>query len=87
MVDLAVKEKAFAVAHGCTGKGNDQVRIEVSVQSLAPELEVIAPAREWGMNRIEEKEYAVKMGIPVKEEKGHIYSLQIIANILILEVV
>ena len=75
MVDLAIKEKAFAVAHGCTGKGNDQVRIEVSVQSLAPELEVIAPAREWGMNRIEEKEYAVKMGIPVQEEKGHMYSI------------
>ena len=49
MVEVARREGARAVAHGCTGKGNDQVRFDLSTTSLAPELEVIAPAREWGM--------------------------------------
>ena len=56
---------AFAVAHGCTGKGNDQVRIEVSVAALAPELELIAPIRDWGMSRVEEIEYAQARNLPV----------------------
>jgi argininosuccinate synthase len=54
------------IAHGCTGKGNDQVRIEATVATLAPELKVIAPVREWRMGRDEEIEYAREHGIPVK---------------------
>jgi argininosuccinate synthase len=65
MVDVAYDEGAVAVAHGCTGKGNDQVRIEVSVNALAPELKIIAPAREWGMTREETIKYAERYGIPV----------------------
>ena len=65
LVDTALKEKAQVVAHGCTGKGNDQVRFEVSVAALAPELKVIAPAREWGMTRQETINYAQRYGIPV----------------------
>ena len=65
MVDVAYDEGAVAVAHGCTGKGNDQVRIEVSVNALAPELKIIAPAREWGMTREETIKYAERYDIPV----------------------
>src|SRR5205807_8037416 len=54
------------VAHGCTGKGNDQVRIETAVATLAPELKVIAPVRSWRMGREEEVRYAREHGIPVK---------------------
>ena len=54
------------IAHGCTGKGNDQVRIEGTVATLAPELKVIAPVRSWAMGRDEEIAYARKHGIPVK---------------------
>jgi argininosuccinate synthase len=54
------------IAHGCTGKGNDQVRIEATIATLAPELRVIAPVREWRMGREEEIEYAREHGIPVK---------------------
>src|SRR3954466_1891595 len=54
------------IAHGCTGKGNDQVRIEATIATLAPELKVIAPVRGWQMGRDEEIEYARKHGIPVK---------------------
>ncbi|GAI37255.1 unnamed protein product [marine sediment metagenome] len=50
LVDTAQEEGAGAVAHGCTGKGNDQVRFEVSINALAPGLKIIAPAREWGTN-------------------------------------
>jgi len=65
LVDAAVKEKASAVAHGCTGKGNDQVRFDVSINALAPDLKIIAPAREWGMTREETINYAQRYGIPV----------------------
>ena len=65
LVEAAQSEGAFAVAHGCTGKGNDQVRIEVSVAALAPELKVIAPIRDWGMSRDEEIEYAQERNLPV----------------------
>ena len=65
LVDAARTEGATAVAHGCTGKGNDQVRIDVSVNALAPDLKVIAPAREWGMTREETISYAQGYGIPV----------------------
>ncbi len=66
LVDVARKEGATAVAHGCTGKGNDQVRFDVATQALAPHLKVIAPAREWEMtDRAVEIAYAKRHGIPV----------------------
>ncbi|MBM3133220.1 MAG: argininosuccinate synthase [Chloroflexi bacterium] len=65
LVDVAHQEGATAVAHGCTGKGNDQVRFDVSTAALDPKLNIIAPAREWGMTREEEIAYAKKHGIPV----------------------
>jgi argininosuccinate synthase len=65
LVDVAREEGAVAVAHGCTGKGNDQVRFDVGIMTLAPDLKIIAPVREWRMTRDEEIEYAAKHGIPV----------------------
>jgi argininosuccinate synthase len=65
LAETALKEKAKAVAHGCTGKGNDQVRFDVGVATLAPHLKVIAPAREWSMTREETIKYAQRYGIPV----------------------
>jgi argininosuccinate synthase len=65
LVDTAHKEGASVVAHGCTGKGNDQVRFDVSIAALDPELKVIAPAREWGMTRDEEIAYAQHHNIPI----------------------
>ncbi len=58
IVEIAEKEDATAVAHGCTGKGNDQVRFEVSIKALAPNLKVMAPVREWGLTRDEEMKFA-----------------------------
>ena len=75
LVDVARDEGATAVAHGCTGKGNDQVRIEVSVNALAPDLKVIAPAREWGMTREETIKYAERHGIPVPVTVSSPYSI------------
>jgi len=74
LVDAARAEGATAVAHGCTGKGNDQVRIEVSVNALAPDLSIIAPAREWGMTREETINYAGRYGIPVPVTVSSPYS-------------
>ena len=74
LVEVAEKEGADAVAHGCTGKGNDQVRIDVTVRAMNPSLEVIAPVREWNMSRDEEIAYAQKRGLPVKPSKS-IYSV------------
>jgi argininosuccinate synthase len=65
MVEIAEKEGATALAHGCTGKGNDQVRFDIAIGALAPDLKIIAPVREWSMTRAEEIEYAKKHGIPV----------------------
>lgn len=65
LVEVARREGASYVAHGCTGKGNDQVRFDLSTTSLAPDLEVIAPAREWKMTREEEVAYAERHGIPL----------------------
>ncbi len=65
-VEFARKTGCDTIAHGCTGKGNDQVRIEATVATLAPELKVIAPVREWRMGRDEEVAYAREHGIPVK---------------------
>lgn len=65
LVEIAEKTGADAVAHGCTGKGNDQVRFEVSIKALNPSLEVIAPVREWSWSREEEIDYAKKNNIPI----------------------
>lgn len=65
LVEVAAKTGAVAVAHGCTGKGNDQVRFDVSVGALAPDIKVIAPVREWGWSRDEEIAYAKEHGIPI----------------------
>ncbi|MCF6097620.1 argininosuccinate synthase [Thermovorax subterraneus] len=75
LVEIAKKEGAFAVAHGCTGKGNDQVRFDLSVAALSPELKVIAPVREWNMSREEEIDYAAKNGIPVPVGKENPFSI------------
>ena len=75
MVDAAKEEGAAAVAHGCTGKGNDQVRFDVSTMALAPDLKIIAPAREWGMTREEEIAYAQKHDIPISI--GSDYSIDV----------
>jgi len=66
MVEVARQEGATHVAHGCTGKGNDQVRFDLCTTSLAPDLGVIAPAREWKMTREEEVDYAREHGVPVE---------------------
>lgn len=65
LVEVAEQENAVAVAHGCTGKGNDQVRFEVSIKALNPNLEVLAPVREWRWSREEEIEYAKVHNIPI----------------------
>jgi argininosuccinate synthase len=65
MVEIAEKHGATALAHGCTGKGNDQVRFDIAIGALAPDLKIIAPVREWSMTRAEEIEYAKANGIPV----------------------
>ncbi len=65
LAEAAQAEGAFAVAHGCTGKGNDQVRLEVGVAALAPELKVIAPIRDWGMSRDEEIEFGQARSLPL----------------------
>lgn len=75
LVKIAEKEGAEAVAHGSTGKGNDQVRFEVSIKALNPNLKVVAPVREWNLTREEEIEYAKKHGIPVKATKKNPYSI------------
>jgi len=75
LVDAARKEGASAVAHGCTGKGNDQVRFDVSVNALAPDLKIIAPAREWGMTREQTINYAQRHGIPVPVTVASPYSI------------
>ena len=74
LVEVARAEGARYVAHGCTGKGNDQVRFDLSTTSLAPDLEVIAPAREWNLTRDEELEIAQAHGIPVDATKASPYS-------------
>jgi len=65
MVEIAEKEGATGLAHGCTGKGNDQVRFDITLGSLVPDLKIIAPVREWNMTRAEEIAYAKAKGIPV----------------------
>ncbi len=67
-VEVAEKEGADAIAHGCTGKGNDQVRLEVGIACLNPSLKVIAPVRDWNLSRPESIAYAKKNGIPIPSE-------------------
>src|ERR1700754_4382382 len=75
MVDVARQHKAKAVAHGCTGKGNDQVRFDVTFQTLAPDLKIIAPVREWTMSRPDSLAYAKKHNIPVDAKPESPYSV------------
>src|SRR3984957_16723236 len=75
LVAAAREYGADAVGHGCTGKGNDQVRFEVSTAALAPDLEVLAPARVWGLTRAECVEYADKWDIPISVTKEKLYSI------------
>jgi argininosuccinate synthase len=75
LVDAARTFNADSVAHGCTGKGNDQVRFEVSTAALAPDLEVLAPVRVWGLTREQSIEYAQKWGIPITVTKASPYSI------------
>ena len=75
LVDIAKKENADAIAHGCTGKGNDQVRFELTIKRFAPEMKIIAPWREWSIkSREEEIEYAEKHNIPLKINRETNYS-------------
>jgi argininosuccinate synthase len=73
-VDMAEQYDCQVIAHGCTGKGNDQVRFESYITTLNPSLKVIAPVREWGMGRKEEIEYAEEHNIPVKQKADSPYS-------------
>lgn len=75
LVDVARKEDATAVAHGSTGKGNDQVRFDVTIKSLAPDLKIVAPIREWNLSRDEEIKYAEKNGIPIPVNLDNPYSI------------
>ncbi len=75
LVEIAEKEGAVAVAHGCTGKGNDQVRFDVSFTALNPNLKIVAPVREWGWTREEEIKYAEKHGIPIPIDLDNPYSI------------
>ncbi len=74
LVDVAKKEGASYIAHGCTAKGNDQVRFDVSIGALAPDIKIIAPMREWVMGRAEEIEYAKDHQIPITVKKETPYS-------------
>jgi argininosuccinate synthase len=75
LVEAAEKYGADAIAHGCTGKGNDQVRFDVSCAALNPNLKILAPAREWGMSREETIAYGEKFGIPSPVKKKSPYSI------------
>src|SRR5438477_12046561 len=75
LVDYARQEGASYVAHGCAGKGNDQVRFDVSIQALAPDMKIIAPGREWSMTRDDEIRYAQEHNIPVPVTAASPYSV------------
>lgn len=77
LVDVAHEVGAKAVAHGCTGKGNDQVRLDVSVTALDPELQIIAPVREWKLSRPAEIEYARQNNIPIPASVNSPYSTDV----------
>jgi argininosuccinate synthase len=75
LVEAAAKYGADAIAHGCTGKGNDQVRFDVSCTALNPNLKILAPAREWGMSREQTIAYGEKFGIPAPVKKSSPFSI------------
>jgi argininosuccinate synthase len=75
VIEIAHETGASAVAHGCTGKGNDQVRFEVSLTALAPDIEVLAPVRDWGMTRADTIAYAQERGLPITITKASPYSI------------
>ena len=77
LVEVAREVGADAVAHGCTGKGNDQVRFDVAIAALAPDLNVLTPAREWGMSREETIAYGERCGIPAPVSKKSPYSIDL----------
>ena len=77
LVQVAREVGADAVAHGCTGKGNDQVRFDVAIAALAPDLKVLTPAREWGMSREETIAYGERCGIPAPVSKKSPYSIDL----------
>jgi len=77
LVSVAHQEGADAVAHGCTGKGNDQVRFDVAIGALDPTLAVVAPVREWGMSRDMELDYAERHGVPVPVTRAAPYSYDV----------
>ena len=70
LVNIARELNADAVAHGCTGKGNDQVRFDLAINALGPDLKIITPAREWNMSREEAILYGEKFGIPAPVSKN-----------------
>ena len=71
LVEVAKSEKADAIAHGCTGKGNDQVRFEIAFRSYAPHLKILAPVRDWNMSREEEERYAKERNIPIPSKSKY----------------
>lgn len=75
IVEIAKKEDATAVAHGCTGRGNDQVRFDVTIRALAPDMKIIAPVREWNLTREEEVTFAEARGIPITCSANPSYSI------------
>ena len=70
LVEAAKQHDAYAIAHGCTGKGNDQVRLEVGIAALGPEIDVIAPIRDWGMSRDDEIEYGQARNLPINANRS-----------------
>ncbi|MDU3951964.1 MAG: argininosuccinate synthase [Staphylococcus epidermidis] len=75
LVEIAEKTNSIGIAHGCTGKGNDQVRFEVAIKALNPKLKAFAPVREWAWSREEEIDYAIKHNIPVSINHDSPYSI------------
>ena len=75
LVEMAKRLECDTIAHGCTGKGNDQVRFEVSIMALAPDMSILAPTREWNMSREEEIDYAKEHGIPIPVSVDKPYSI------------
>jgi len=75
MVDVAKKEGATMLAHGCSGKGNDQVRFDITIKALAPDLKVIAPVRDWQLSRDKEIEFAKERNLPIPLSRRNPYSI------------
>ena len=73
-VNVALEEEADAIAHGCTGKGNDQIRLDAGILTLCPNMQIIAPVREWDMTREKEHRYAIKHDIPITKSSESLFS-------------